>query len=307
MVGDIFRILNAPLWWEKKMKRLRNVVENYVAEDVVFTWSYKKCESLKFEHFLPKGCHCEHFSCSCNGREALLTMMGNDLRAFPNMRISHDFSAGDGGRLITQHEMSGTHLGPWCDDQEKCPPTGNWVGGFNVATVFSFEDNKIKQIEDTADFSGLVWRMVPLKRSQRVLGKAVNRFNKLINQKDNSVFDREYAEKVWVSCPFTKQVSIETRAELKRMHKAFLTAFPDVQCRIYSAFSDGLSAMTHSVCSATNTGPLWDGTKATGKKVLFELLVVTTLDKEDRVVKREAMLDSEDLKRQLGLKDIGPH
>ena len=31
--------------------------------------------------------------------------------------------------------------------------------------------------------------------------------------------------------------------------QAFLTAFPDVQCRIYSAFSDGLSAMTHSVCS----------------------------------------------------------
>jgi len=173
------------------------------------------------------------------------------------------------------------------------------MGGQVVSTIYSFESNKIARIEDTGDFSRLVWSMMPHKQSQKTLGKAINRFNALVNDKDQSVFDKYYAPKVYVTCPFTKTTSVITRAEFKAHHQKVVSAFPDLRCTIYSGSSDGKTSMTHSVCRGTNTGRLWDGSKATGRKVWTECVALTTLDSEGRVVKCETIVDVDDIVRQL--------
>ena len=119
MVGDIIQSINAPGFFQDKQIQVKKVVEKFVAKDVQYIWNYKKWEAMDFDRFLPAGCGCDFNRCKCQGRDALLTLMNRDLRAFPNLRISHDFAAGEGGRLMCQHEMSGTHLGAWCDSPNR--------------------------------------------------------------------------------------------------------------------------------------------------------------------------------------------
>lgn len=305
MVLDIVRSWNADTGcYAEKQSRVIDFVNKYVSKDVVMRWNSigsTVCKMLKKEKaYLPKDCRCTCGDCTCKGRDALITLIKNDIRSMPDAKVSVYSMANNGARLFVQSEISGNHLGSWCDN-DACPPTGHYLHWTGTA-IYTFSNGRISSIEKMQDTGGLMYAALPKLKSDFRTGQSIVNFNKLVNHQDYSVIDKFFADKVSVRCPFTKLKAdtMLSHQQLKDHQKKLHTAMPDLYCQVEDAFSTSTDTFLKSRCYGTNTGRLWNGGRATNKRVFFHIHSHTSVDPStQKVTSRHTYLDMENLQKQL--------
>jgi predicted ester cyclase len=130
--------------------------------------------------------------------------------------------------------------------------------------------------------------------------KAISRdfLDGLWNRRDSSVADRYIAANHKPNGPFTDQFPAGPEG-VRQFSAAFLTAFPDVRCRVDRQEAEGDTVRSYVTFMGTQTGQLMN-IPATNRKATVPVVITDRLV-NGKIVETWNEWDPEDMLRQLGV------